>query len=111
MELFFQIGSDATIIKIEGKNVLFSNSALNFNQFVPIERIRFTEQGILKEHPDLKGMKLNDMRDEAIRRWKRKIQAMESEDTIRDYIINEMERMGYEYEMIKRNGFRPVRIK
>ena len=109
MELIFEFAGDMVVIKIQGADVTFATSQTNFNQFVPIEAIRLTKEGILKEHPDLKDNP--DMRNIAIKRFKEHIKNLGGENKIKDYVIEELENQGYILRTIKKEGFRPVKVK
>jgi len=108
MELTFALGGEIVIVKIDGKNILFSDAYSNFQIFSPFEKLRLTEDGMLKEFPDLKNLSYEDMREETIKRFKERINKMETEGQVKDYVIKEMENMSYKLQTIRREGFRPI---
>lgn len=110
MQLVFQLADEIVLIKILGNTIWFSNSSTNFQKFAPIEGLRLKKEGILKEFPDLEGLELVEMRQKAIERFKDKIKTLDSEPRIKDYIVNEMIKMGYTLKSIQREGFRPEKI-
>lgn len=111
MELVFELGAEVVIARIEGHNILFSNSQTNFQQFVPVENLKLSTEGILKEHPDLKGLPKGEMRQEAIKRLKEHIGNLGGENEVMDYIVEELKKCGYSLKVIKKKGFRPVKVK
>ena len=54
MELTFQLGNELIKVRIDGTNATFANSQTNFTQFVPIEGLSLSKEGIIKE-PHLSG--------------------------------------------------------
>jgi len=111
MEMVFELAGEIVIVKIQGRNILFSNSATQFNQFVPLEFLKLSKEGILKEFPDLKDKPEAEMRQEAIRRFKEYVKKLGGEKEICDYVRKEFENMGYKLKSIKKEGFREVKFK
>ena len=110
MILTFQLGGEMVLVKIMGHNVLFSSSETNFQTYAPIEGLQLKRDGILKEHPDLERLPDIEMRQEAIKRFKEHIKKLDDENRIKDYVINELTRTGYELKAIQREGWRPVKV-
>lgn len=106
IELVFKIATEIVIVKIQDKNLYFSNSQLGFMTAVPIDCINLDIPGILREFPDLEGMPREQIRMEAISRLKDKVKHMKTETEVKDYVIEEFIRMGYKLELLNRNGFR-----
>ena len=111
MDLIFELGGDMTLVRVSGNNILFSTSDSNFQQYSPIDRLRLSRDGILKEFPDLKRKNLSDgdLRGEAIKRFKEKIRGFETEDEVRQYLIEEFEGMGYLLREEQKRGWRKLR--
>jgi len=95
MKLIFELGGDMVIVRIEDKNVSFATSDTNFSQFVPIDNLNLSIQGILKEFPELRRLPDKEIRKEAVKRFKNHIQNLGGEDDIKKYIIAELEKEGY----------------
>ena len=76
MILTFEFAGDFVKVKILGNNVTFASSP-NLNRYVPINFLRLTKEGILKEHPDLKDLSFQVMKEEAIKRFKEHITELE----------------------------------
>jgi len=110
MELTFQLGNEIIIVRIMGRSILFSDSHTNFQQFFPIEGLKFSREGILKEHPDLKNLSDGEMRIEAIKRFKEHVRNLGGENEIKKYITDELEGCGYSLILIKKEGFRPIKV-
>ena len=106
MVLIFELGGDMTLVRVSGNDILFSTSDSNFQQYSPIEGLRLSRDGIVKEFPDLKNSKLSDgdLRGEAIKRFKEKIRGFETEDEVRTYLVEEFEGMGYTLKQIDRKS-------
>ncbi len=111
MKLTFELAGDITIVKIQGTNITFANSDTNFMQFVPIKLLRLSKDGIIKEHPDLKDLPYNEMRDEAIKRFNEYVKKLEGEETIKDYVAKELEKFGWKLISIQKEGWRVKKIK
>ena len=111
MELTFEFAGDVVVVKIKGHDVTFATSITNFQTFVPIESIKLSEQEILKEHPDLKDLEFGEMRKEAIERFKTYLKKLDGENLIKDYVVLELEQQGYILKMIRREGFRPIKVR
>ena len=111
MDLTFRIGGDVIIVRIRGHDILFSDSNAGYLRFYPIDCLKLNILGILKEFPDLKGLSDGDIRQEAIKRFKKHIADLDNENKIKDYIILELGNIGYQLIGIKREGFREIKIK
>lgn len=106
MELIFELGSEIIIVKIEGRSISFSSAQNNYQGFFPIDFLKFSKEGIVKEFPDLKDKEFGEAKKEAIRRFKLHISSLEKLDDIKAYVIEEFEKMGYILRTVKREGFR-----
>ena len=108
MDLIFELGGDMALVRFSGNDVVFSTSDSNFQQYSPIEGLRLSRDGILKEFPDLKKSNLSDgeLRGEAVKRFKEKIRGFETDLETKEYLIEEFENMGYTLKTIKKKGWR-----
>jgi len=95
MQLVFEFGGDMVIVKIKDREVKFATSDTNFQQFVPIDNLKLDIQGILKEFPDLKGKPDREIRKEAVKRFKEKLDNLGGDMEIKDYVIKELRSRGY----------------
>jgi len=109
MILIFQLAEEMVIVKAQGNNILFSNSMTHFTQFVPIEVVRLNVTGILKQFPDLKDLPESEIRRTAIKRFKEHIKNLDSEMKVKNYLIEEFEKMGYVLKSVQMEGFRPTK--
>ncbi len=103
IELIFERTPEIILIKIDGKNVTFSNS-IQGNIYSSIDNLKLDYEGVIKEHPDLENRE--DWNKEAIKRFKQKIKSYEKEEEISDYIIKELMLVGYRPMYRKKQGFR-----
>ena len=108
IDLFFNYFNEIILVKIEGKKILFGNTQYGA-RMAPIEGLKLSRQGAIKEFPDL--ITREDWKEEAIRRFKQKIEELPSEEDIAEYIINDLKVYGYIPKLKQRTGFRPERIK
>ena len=76
-----------------------------------IEGLNLSPSGVVKEFPELEGKPISEIKREGIKRFKEKIKNMKTVYEIRDYLISDLKKYGYEPYMWRRKGHRPVRIK
>ena len=106
MLLTFKLADEFVKVKIENNSVTFTNSSFNFQNFVSIDGLKLSRDGILKEHPDLKNMEDSEMKAEAIKRFKEHIKNLGGENKVKDYLIKELGNSGYELKLIEQPVFR-----
>ena len=107
IQCVFQQGSNRMAIRIIGSNVLFID--LSSNMLSPIEGLKLSRQGVIKEYPDLKDNP--QWKQIAIERFVKKIKELPSEEKRSEWLIEEMKEMGYTPLYKQRNGWRPQKIK
>ena len=105
--IFFQ-GNDIVLIQIRGNHITFCNSVFGAQE-APIDGLKLSYDGALKEYPDLKDRP--DWKEEVIKRFKTKIKEMRSEDEIANYIIEDLRKYGFEPKHKLKQGFRRESIK
>lgn len=110
MKLTFQKGGDIIEVKIHNQNVMFTTAASNFSEYVPLDALKLSTPGIIKEFPDLEGKPPAVIRQEALKRWKIKLSGLGGEVEIKKYVVKELEMQGFQLIMIKREGFRPQKV-
>jgi hypothetical protein len=111
MELTFQLGNEMILVRILNRNITFATAQTNFQHFVPIDCLRLSKDGILKEHPDLKNLSDGKIRQEGLKRFKEHINNLGGEEKIKDYVVEELRKSGYVLKIIKKEGFRPIKVK
>lgn len=94
-------------VRLAGSNLMFRVG--QSPGFAPIEGIRLSKEGCIKEHPDLKDRL--DWREESIKRLKEKLSSFRTEDEAMDYVILELKKLGYEILYKQKPGFRVVKLK
>lgn len=103
IDLIFYHGTEIIFVRVDGGNITFHSS--NFGaRGATIDGLNFSYPGTLKEFPDLKDNP--DWRHIAIQRFKEKIKAMDSEDKIADYIIQDLKLHNYIPKFKQKHGFR-----
>lgn len=101
--LIFQFGGELVETRIDGTNVFFRTSSYG-SQFVPIDSLYFSKEGVIKEFPDLEGDELWKVK--AIERLKAEIKKCHTENKIADYLISDLSKHGYIPKYKQRQGFR-----
>lgn len=107
MELVFTFGSDIVFVRVEGTNIQFGNSSQG--AFIaPIQNLKLSQEGAIKEFPDLVNDKM--WKEKAIERFKDKIKALQTEEERCKYIIEDLKKFGYTPKYKQKKGHRPERI-
>ena len=94
MILVFKLGEKMVKVKVKDRHVFFSEIRTGFKTFYPIELAQ-TKQGILKEHPDLKGLSFKEMREVSAQRLQKHLDKLGDDEKIRKYVIKELEKEGW----------------
>ena len=105
--LIFHLGSEVVEARVDGKSISFRTSSYG-GQFVPIDSLYFSKEGVIKENPDLENDPLWKVK--AIERFKESIKN-KSENQIADYLIEDLQKYGYQPYLKHIKGFRPEKIK
>lgn len=105
--LIFYYGTDIIYIRIDGHRVTFSNSSFGAVEST-IEGLKLSKSGVIKEYPDLKDR--DDWKEEAIRRFKEVINIMKDEESVAEYIIQDLKKYGYVPKWKEKQGFRRVKL-
>ena len=105
--LIFYHGTEIIYVQIDGHNIGFSNSQFGA-KIAPIEGLRLSQAGVIKEHPDLKDNP--SWREEAIKRFKETINILKDEESIAEYIIMDLKKYSYIPKWKQKAGFRRVAI-
>lgn len=107
MELLFELGGETILVVINRKEVKFGNTKYGA-VLADITGLKLSYEGVYRQFPDLETVK--DWKQQACKRFKEKINSMNSEDEISDYIIKELKTHGYIPKFKRRKGFRPVKL-
>jgi len=108
IDLILYYGTEIIFIRIDGGNITFHNS--NFGvRGSTIEGLNLSYPGVLKEFPDLEDNP--DWRHIAIKRFKDKINKMDNEDKIAEYLVKDLKMHGYVPKFKQKHGFRRELIK
>lgn len=106
--MVFQFGNEFIEVKVENANCFFRTTAFD-GVFVPIEGLKLSKSGTIKEFPDLKGNE--DWKKEAIKRFKEKLKSYKTEIEQAEYIIEDLKKFGYVPKYIQRSGHRQKELK
>lgn len=104
----FFFGNQIIEVRVIEREIYFAEVRGARAVFVPIEKLKLSTAGIIKEFPDLKDYSEDDIKREAIKRFKEKIRTMKSEEEVATYIINDLTQYGYIPKIYKKDGYRPV---
>lgn len=114
MKLGFKHEATGTLTVFEvAINRIIAVSTMSSGQirYATLDGLKFTASGILKEFPDLGGKPFNEMKEIALKRFKKKIKAMKTEEELVNYLIKDLSNHGYTLYLKQKKGFRPTRIK
>ncbi len=106
--ILFEFASEKILVTIKGNNIFFSSTDQGAIQST-IDGLKLDYSGVIKEFPDLEGK--DNWREETIKRFKKKIKELRTEQDRADYIIYDLKKFGYVAEQIQKGGFRPEKIK
>ena len=92
IDVIFYFGTEIVLVRVNGRDVTFGNSGYGM-QMAPLSGLRLDYSGAIKEFPDLKDNPL--WREEVIKRFKAKINAMQTEKEVMEYVITDLKKYGY----------------
>ena len=104
--LLFVYGNETVRITIDGKDLTFLTSNSPYPS--KINQLRISKEGCVKEFPDL--IDDPDWRTKSIERFNQKIQRMNNEEEIAQYLIEDLKKVGYIPKIKQVKGFRPTNL-
>ncbi len=105
--VLFSFGNEKILIMIDNDKVEFASTSSGAKK-TSIEGLQLSQEGVIKEFPDLKDK--YDWREQAIIRFNEKKKSFNTEQEIADYIIKDLTKYGYIPEQIQKGGSRPKKI-
>lgn len=90
--LLFEFAGEIIEIRIRGHDLTFKSSAYG-GISTTIEHLKLSQEGVIKEFPELKDKE--NWREQAIIKFKAKIKEINSEQRIAEYLINDLKKYGY----------------
>jgi len=108
IDALLQFGNEVIIIRVDGNKVTFGNT-LQGAQMADIKGLKLDYSGVCREFPDLETS--DTWQEEAIQRFKDKIQGFKSEMQKIKYLIEDLSAHGYKPLQIQKKGFRAERWK
>lgn len=108
IQILLDYGTEKVLIIVNGKEVRFGNTSYGA-QTTTIEGLKLSYDGVCREFPDLETN--TNWKKEAINRFKIKIESMDGEKQIADYLINDLKKFGYTNPRVQQKGFRTQKIK
>jgi hypothetical protein len=109
INLIFQKGSDLVGIEVNNHNLTFMQMNRGYGKYSGIEGLKFDQEGIIKEFPDLIDKPFGEQKIEAIRRLKSKIKTLNTEEEIKNYLKEDLAKHGYKLKGSQRAGFRMLK--
>jgi len=108
IKLYFGFVGDKILITIKGNDIKFANTAYGAKE-ARLKDLKLSKAGVEVEFPELKGR--DDWREQALKRFEKKIYSLKTEREKVDYIIDDLSKFGYILEQEQREGLRPKIIK
>ena len=105
--ILFGLAGEKILVTIKGERITFANTTFGAVES-DIEGLQLSHQGVIKEFPDLKDNE--NWKEETIKRFKKKISELKTEQDRAVYVIEELKGQGYTFEKIQREGFRPTMV-
>ena len=109
-DLVFEFGTELVAIQINNKVLRFCNVQGGVYKYAPIEGLKLSVSGILKEFPDLRDKPKEVMRSIALKRFKNHVKSLNTEDDIKEYLKNDLAKHGYKLKYERRAGFRQKKV-
>jgi len=107
IEVIFYYGTEIVMVRVREGRVTFCSSS-NGNYEADITGIRLSRGGVIKEFPDLKDSPV--WKDEAIKRFKKRMEELSTEEAIAEYVIMDLKKFGYVPKWKQKQGFRRIKI-
>jgi len=107
IDVYLKKGTTPIAVRIDGKNLFFAQIGGQIVKYAPIEGLKLSISGIIKEYPDLEGKPIGEMRRIAIERFKAYVAGMKTEMERANYVITDLQKHFYTPILLKRAGFRP----
>lgn len=102
----FEFGNEIIEVRVNNNDVLFRTQTSG--GFATIEQLNLSEQGAIKEFPDLEGNP--EWKKITIKRFKEKIKSLSTEIQKSNYIIKDLTKHGYKPLYRQRQGFRVEKL-
>ena len=107
IDLIFYLGTQIVFVRVRGATIMFASS-LQGKVWSPIDGLKLSYEGVLKEFPELKDN--GDWKAIAIQKFKDKISGLKDEDEVADYVITDLKKHGYIAKYKQKMGFRRVAL-
>lgn len=111
MNLIFVRGTESIVIKVINKKLTFGKVQGNYYSETPIDGLKLSVGGILEEFPDLSDLEPQEIRKEALDRFKAHVLSLDNDIEIITYLRDDLKKHGYKLIMIHRDGYRPIKVK
>jgi len=100
------VSGDVVVLKVIGRDIIFGSISGGKMQYAPLEGLKFSIAGIVKEFPDLKGKPLDHIRREGLECFKKHFWALASWEAKKNYLRKDLEGHGYKMVMQQLPGQR-----
>jgi hypothetical protein len=105
-ELLFKHPAGIALVRVDGKNLMFSSMKGSYFSLEPFSNIRIDVSGAIKEFPDLANLPAEEIRTKARERFLECINKMNTEKEVAQYVIKDLANHGYVLIKVQRPGFR-----
>lgn len=109
IDVILKFVTDVVMVRVNGHSVTFGSKVGNNPMMAPIEGLKLSRAGVIKEFPELAAS--DNWRLEAIAKFKHKIRTMETEDKIVEYVVGDLTKWGYVPLYKQKQGMRIERFK
>ena len=106
-DLIYYYGKEIILVRLLDGSLAFAKVQGQNIQFAPLEGLKFSESGMLKEMPELKNLPFDEMKKKAIQRIKEKIKSMKEAEQV-EYLKDDLGKHGYLLKFVHKQGFRPM---
>lgn len=106
IDLLFYFGTGTVLVRIINNTIQFTTTS-SVQAFAPIEGLKLSREGTIREFPELASR--SDWKEEAIKRFKKKIEELATEDARAEYIKKDLAKYGYQFVHQLKQGFRPIK--
>tara|TARA_R100000656_G_scaffold96891_1_gene70339 strand:+ start:1020 stop:1352 length:333 start_codon:yes stop_codon:yes gene_type:complete len=106
-DIRFIKGTNLVAVRVSGHQITFGQVYGNNVRLGTIDGLKLNVGTILKEFPDLQGRSHTEIKRIAIERFKEHVKSLPDEKAVRDYVVQDLEKHGYQKGLEIKNGHRP----
>lgn len=107
IQVCFEFAKERILVEVNGNSLMFCDLS-NFTRLAPIDGLKFSKSGVLREFPDLEDEE--DWSKIALERFKKHFRSINREEKRVLYVIKELSKYGYKPLYKQKQGCRAVRL-